>query len=357
MDWDVAVIGAGMAGLTSARHLQQQGYRVVVLDKSRGLGGRMATRRVASIPIDHGCRYLQGTSTQLQRLVTAAQAQGILQPWQPRIAWMDGQKLRDHGPLAPPLWIASAGMTAWAKWLAQDLTLRRQLQVEQLTPLEGKGDFGGWRIKARTQEATAVEVQARSLVLAIPAPQALVLIKSVDVAGIPSDSLGETLAQVSYHGCLTVMAGYADPPAPRWSDLPLPASEGWMLLGDEPGSLRWVGLDNAKGPRSEAATVVFHSGSNYAQPYLDGPKLALEDGGMGLIRHAQAYFHSDLGHPDWLQCHRWRYATVKTPAPQSALRFLDSPPLAMAGDWTQGDSVADALESGLQAAAYIQGQL
>ena len=54
MQGRVAVIGAGLTGLTAARRLADAGCAVVVFDKSRGLGGRLATRRTALGPIDHG---------------------------------------------------------------------------------------------------------------------------------------------------------------------------------------------------------------------------------------------------------------------------------------------------------------
>ncbi|HIP78813.1 MAG TPA: FAD-binding protein, partial [Kiloniellaceae bacterium] len=41
----IAVIGAGLAGLLCARRLQDAGLHPVVFEKSRGLGGRLATRR------------------------------------------------------------------------------------------------------------------------------------------------------------------------------------------------------------------------------------------------------------------------------------------------------------------------
>jgi renalase len=57
--FEIAVIGAGVAGLTCARKLHQAGRRVVVIDKSRGLGGRLATRRLAGTHADHGVCDLQ----------------------------------------------------------------------------------------------------------------------------------------------------------------------------------------------------------------------------------------------------------------------------------------------------------
>ena len=51
--WDAVVIGAGIAGLSAAAELAAAGSRVLVLDKSRGMGGRMATRRLGgSVPLD-----------------------------------------------------------------------------------------------------------------------------------------------------------------------------------------------------------------------------------------------------------------------------------------------------------------
>ena len=77
--WDVAVIGAGIAGLTAARHLHQAGYRILVLEKSRGLGGRLATRRVDGQPIDHGCRYISPLPTNNSELMASLLAAEILQ--------------------------------------------------------------------------------------------------------------------------------------------------------------------------------------------------------------------------------------------------------------------------------------
>ena len=51
---DVVVVGAGVAGLQCARRLRDAGLQVVVLDKARGVGGRVATRRVDGQPVDHG---------------------------------------------------------------------------------------------------------------------------------------------------------------------------------------------------------------------------------------------------------------------------------------------------------------
>ena len=55
---DVLVIGAGMAGLTAATELRSRGLRVLMLDKGRGVGGRLASRRIGEATFDHGAQFI-----------------------------------------------------------------------------------------------------------------------------------------------------------------------------------------------------------------------------------------------------------------------------------------------------------
>ena len=52
----VAIVGAGLSGLSCAHALQAQGVKVTVFDKSRGVSGRMSTRRGDGWQADHGAR-------------------------------------------------------------------------------------------------------------------------------------------------------------------------------------------------------------------------------------------------------------------------------------------------------------
>ena len=78
---DVIVIGAGVSGLIAARTLQANGARVLVLDKGRGVGGRLATRRTQSGIFDHGAQLFTARDPQFRLLVEAWQAAGIVRPW------------------------------------------------------------------------------------------------------------------------------------------------------------------------------------------------------------------------------------------------------------------------------------
>ena len=119
--FDVAVIGAGMAGLTCAQLLRQAGYSAVVLEKSRGLGGRVATRRLEGTCADHGARYLEPKGESLKRFVHVLSAHSIIKPWTDTTHTCDPV----NGQLTPasptnwcPYYVAPAGMSAAGKFLA-----------------------------------------------------------------------------------------------------------------------------------------------------------------------------------------------------------------------------------------------
>ena len=91
----VAVVGAGIAGVGLARHLADAGHTVQLFDKSRGVGGRLATRRLQWVDdkgvareasFDHGAPGFTARSADFARFVDAAHRAGWLAPWAPVMA-------------------------------------------------------------------------------------------------------------------------------------------------------------------------------------------------------------------------------------------------------------------------------
>ncbi|NNC75867.1 MAG: FAD-dependent oxidoreductase, partial [Acidimicrobiia bacterium] len=77
----VVVIGAGMSGLTAARHLAEAGLRAVVLDKGRAVGGRMATRRIDKATFDHGAQHISVRTEPFARVMEHLVARGTARVW------------------------------------------------------------------------------------------------------------------------------------------------------------------------------------------------------------------------------------------------------------------------------------
>lgn len=71
---DVAVIGAGAAGLAAARSLHEQDISVIVLEARERVGGRVLTHRDLStpVPIELGAEFIHGSAPELEDIVRQA---------------------------------------------------------------------------------------------------------------------------------------------------------------------------------------------------------------------------------------------------------------------------------------------
>ena len=72
--FDAIVIGAGISGLAAATELARAGCKTIILEKSRGIGGRMATRRVGAAVCDHGAQFFTVRTRAFAATVTEAEA-------------------------------------------------------------------------------------------------------------------------------------------------------------------------------------------------------------------------------------------------------------------------------------------
>ncbi len=343
---DVVVIGAGLSGLTAASQLRQTGLSVLVVDKSRGLGGRLATRRLGATAIDHGCRYLEPFADSALSPIPELLAANVLQPWQP-----EAFSLSADGALQPmatgTLYVAPQGMSAVAKALAPGLNIHRHWRATSLTPLPQ-----GWRIEGETlggDVPSATALEARAVVVAVPAPQAIALI----VAAAQHDEALKTLVQrlqtVDFEPVITVMAGYGSRCAPSPTVQKDPG--GWLVTGDNHPTLRWVGLDSSKRTDPQEPVVVIHSSAAFATQAIDRPDL--EPVGQALLATAAEILGSALSDPDWMQVHRWRYGFAQTYLKAPILSSPALPNWVGCGDWCNGGSAEGAIASGKQAATAI----
>lgn len=109
---DIVVIGAGMAGLVCAQQLSQAGYSVLVLDKSRGLGGRLATRRLHGTWADRGACYLKPKGELFRHFVEILRSRHILEVWTEEVYELTAGAPLSEPKNRSPRYVAPAGMSA-----------------------------------------------------------------------------------------------------------------------------------------------------------------------------------------------------------------------------------------------------
>lgn len=321
--YDVAIVGAGLSGLTCAKALKDLGYQVVILEKSRGVGGRVATRRLQETWADHGLPYLSAQGSFTEKLLSN------LHPFQ--INQLSSSGDIHHTEVG---YVSPTGINTIAKELAVDLEIRRSCRVVQLTLTKSQT----WQLDLDDGNASA-QVTAKSLVLAIPAPQAFILIEASNL----NPSFLADLASVEFAPCLAVMAGYEERSlfeAIQWQGVRFNAHP----------DLAWVSLEHRKN-NSNSPVVVIHSTPSFAQTYLDAPNL--DAAGQHLLARVAEVLFPQINSLSWFQVHRWRYAIPQQFLSVPCLVTNDPLPLICCGDWCGGQTVEHALDSGQVAADQV----
>jgi predicted NAD/FAD-dependent oxidoreductase len=335
---DVIVIGAGVAGLTCAQQLQQRGYNVLVVEKSRGLGGRLATRRLAQIHADHGVRCLEEQGELTRSLIQTLEALGLLHVWTERI-----YALTPAGNLVPseddhPRYAARDGLTSVAKFLGQSLAICRHQRVTAITPLPDRT----WQLSLDSNlSASPALPPAKVVVVTIPAPQALALLAPLATQELPPDFIA-ALRSVMFAPCMTTIATFATADTDNTNWL-YPAIE-----CSEDAELAWIAIDSRKQRQPQQTTVILQSTAAFAHTHLES--LDLRSVGQQMLGRAAEILSWQAVSTD-LQIHRWRYAFVTHPYSQPLLH-TDAPlPLICGGDWCGGANLEAALRSGMSCAA------
>jgi len=320
---DVIVVGAGICGLLAARTLTACGYRVMVFDKGRGVGGRLATRRIDEAVFDHGAQYFTARDPDFHTLVQDWLEHKIVRPWATGFALSDG-KLKEDGEKR---YCGVSGMTGIAKYMAQGLDVRLQAKMDRLAVSDGRWTAG---------TENGIAVTGRALLLTPPVPQSLQLLSAGSIA-LPGPIHAE-LEQVAYAPCLALMVQLSGP-----SRIPDP---GGLWFPGEP--ISWIADNQRKGisPRA-ASSLTIHAGPDYSRQNWATPEVEVT---KRLLEAAAPWLGSDPLHT---QLHRWRYSIPTHLHPERCVSLREPAPLVFAGDAFGGPRIEGAALSGLAAAARL----
>ena len=319
---EVLIVGAGIAGLRAARTLQDAGKTVVVLEKSRGLGGRAATKRLHGTHADHGAQYFTARDPRLQSQIDEWVGTGVLKVWTRGFHKLtpDGLEAPDEGY---PRYAFPDGMNTFGKLLGDGLDVRREALVTGLAKTTD-----GWSVTLSDSTAHAAE----TLILNAPAPQALILGQDLF-----SDNTKDALSRVEFAPCLALMAGFAQA-APEWSGIEA-----------KDGPVSWLANDSSKHSDADTnetgeTTLVLHGNPAFSEAHLETPETALSE----MLAVAASLGFTD---PSWTQLQRWRYSKVTQPYDGPYLKEGNN--LYFCGDWCGGAKVEAAYLSGLEVAGAV----
>jgi renalase len=325
---DVLIIGAGIAGLTAARTLRAAGKTVRVLEKSRGLGGRAATRRWNGLPVDHGAQFFTARSADFTAQVDDWLRRGVCFEWSRGL-----HRATDSGPQQAdgdhfPRYTCREGMAALGRDLGgpdPSFVLRetRAAKIERRD--------ADWEVS--TEDGRIFHSGA--LIVTPPPPQSATLLEAA------SSEAASILLDFPMAPCLALVARYP------WREF------AWCgIQAPNDPVISWIGHDTSKRPElhPDATVLVIHASAEFSSKHFDaGEELITHQ----LLESAGRVAQVDLSAPQSWILQRWRYALGPKTDGEGARFFPGPPPLVLAGDAIAGGKIEGAWLSGRAAAQAL----
>lgn len=307
----IVVIGAGMSGLTAATQLSARGHEVVVVDKGRAVGGRMASKRIGDARFDHGAQHFSARSPEFAETVHRLIADGVAK------VWFESHSITEPDRGVEPRHVGSPSMRSVCEQLAQGLVVRVGVTVTGVRRQDGD-------VLVDTADGPLV---ADACVVTAPLPQTLTLLG--DLAG----DHRSRLEAITYDPCLAAMLILDGP-----SGLP----DGHLALAE--GPIAWIADNQHKGV-SPVPAVTVHTSPDFSREHLEQEPsewLPLVVGAAA--RHLSSSVVEAHGH-------RWRYSIPTNPGSEGAVEV--APGVVVAGEALAGARVEGAFLSGLAVADLL----
>lgn len=314
----IVVVGAGLSGLVAARSLAAHDHHeVIVFDKGRSVGGRLATRRIGAATFDHGAQFFTVRGDALAAQVGIWRAAGVVD------VWCDGFDQRSDGH---PRYVAPRGMSSIAKDVAAGLDVRCGHLVFGVR--RGPGG-AGWEVVIDDGSVHPAD----AVVVTCPLPQTFSLLFEAGVE-LPVELFRDDYDRTI--GLLAVLDRPGAVPDPGGVQADRLAGSPWSFIGD----------NHAKGV-SEVPAITFHASPDWSESHWDHDADEVQS---MLLEAARPW----LGQAEVVesQVKRWRFATPRSPWPDPC--WIDATgTLVLAGDAFRGPKIEGAFDSGLAAAQAL----
>jgi photolyase PhrII len=327
----IAVIGAGLGGLFCARVLSDHGLNVKVFEKSGGLGGRAATRRMEkSLRFDHGAQFFTCRDPRLAKYVDSWLNAGIVSPWSGRLVEVESPGQFREKPNCHRL-VGVPTMNAIGKHIGRDLQVNFGMKVTNVLRVGSK-----YELMAESKEALTNLESAGLFDIVLwncPAPQTSLM--------VPEECTWLAMAkQTKMKPCWSTMVAFET----RWET----GFDGATL---NQGPTAWAARDSSKPDRpQELDCWVVHSSHSWANANLTSDRDWVA---QFLIQELEKQVGISCPEILFRQSHRWLYADVETPCPTGDCAWDSKLLLGACGDWFARKNIEGAMLSGMALAGRV----
>jgi hypothetical protein len=318
----IAVIGAGPCGLTCAWHLKAAGFAPTIFEKSRGIGGRMATRWGSNgRTFDHGAQYVTAHNASFKAALDDFVGLGSAQYWRP-------SQRNQKSPSGEDWIVGVPGMTDLVRPLASNINIQFSTEV-----LAIERHLGFWKIKTHSDQGGEI---FDIVIVTVPAPQVQTLLAT-------TNEFENELEGVSIAPCRALLVSFNAPVRV--------AFDVWRVDSED---ISWIARNNSK-PERNAATEcwITHASPSWSTRNF---KLDPDEAARQLFDLLEVLLGGDLQEVHDKVSHSWRYALTTTPLGKLFLSSNDKT-LFVGGDWCLGARVECAYESGIAIASELKNAL
>jgi len=311
----IAIIGAGISGLALANLLKDTKAEITVFEKSRGVGGRMSTRRAEEFNFDHGAQCFTIRTKEFESFLKPFLESGLIQEWHGNVVSIENGKI-----IEPRIWnekhyVASPSMNSLCKKLAENLNVKIDTEILPISKKDNK-----WSIQSKqSNDFSLFDI----VVSTAPPMQTINLFKE-------NFCYTENLKQIEMHPCFALMLGFKDE-----------IRSNWMAARIRNSKIKWTSFNNSKPNRNKGATsIVVHASNTWSNNNVN---IEIAEVQKQLFEE----FEMQTGIkniPDYRSTHRWLYSIVKTASKPEYL-LDESAKLSVCGDSCLTSRIEDAFLS------------
>jgi predicted NAD/FAD-dependent oxidoreductase len=300
------------------------GHDVVVFEKSRGLGGRAATRRTPKTTFDHGAQYFEAHDARFVREVDSMATAGHVAPWQGRVVTIEkGRILEPAVGSRPVRYVGTPGMNAVAAYLGNGVPVRKKHKIVEI-----RRERNAWRL---VEESRRLSEPFDYAIVTAPPEQAATLT-------VAAPALCERIARIDSSPCWAVMF-----------TTPVPLRRDFDAAHVEDEVLSWICRNSSKPLRGTVESWVLHAAPGWSAEHLaDEPEKITAE----MSTAAARILGGAMPPLTYSDAHLWRYARTQRIGTN---HFLWDPEMRIGacGDWCRSADIEGAYLSGLMLAREI----
>ncbi len=325
---DIAVIGAGISGLSIANSLQELGLKISVFEKARGVGGRMSTRYFDPYFIDHGAQHFNARSKQFKKFLQPYIEQEIIREWDGKVVTIEADKKPEKSLWFEKQYVPYPYMNSLCKKLSETIDLHLNIEIKTIYKQQNK-----WNLTAKNGDnlgsfdwviSTAPPIQSNNL--------------------LPAEFIHhDNVKAIEVYPCFSLMLGFD-------KDL----KSNWVGARFRDSTLSWAAIDSKKrGLNPDLTSIIIHTESEWSDLNKDRDKQDIQN---EMIIEFKKLTGIDGDDAKYVAIHRWLYARAKEKSEEIAFIDVDNK-LAACGDWCLHSNIENAYLSGQEVVKRIREEL